>query len=269
MIGNTSEQFLEMLFPPIARAVTVCVRCCRRKLNRKYVVVEGIYSNFGDLAPLDRIFELKEKYKYRLIVDESLSLGVLGETGRGACEHFGILGRVEIVAASMGNSLASIGGFCCGNREICDHQRLSGLSPLWVPSHPQVSILCFTVILMRFTSTFPSSCHYAGSGYCFSASLPPYLATAALGALHIMASDGQSQIERVQSNAAALRSQLSHSLQGMLARQGQMLVTTLDHALCSTQASVTHPADLQANAFELQDFGSGEVKRTLCLLSSC
>lgn len=101
----------------------------RTKLNRKYVVVEGIYANFGDLAPLDRIFALKEKYKYRLIVDESLSLGVLGATGRGACEHFGIHGRAEIVAASMGNSMATIGGFCCGDREICDHQRLSGAPP--------------------------------------------------------------------------------------------------------------------------------------------
>mmetsp|Transcript_38146 Transcript_38146/g.107806 ORF Transcript_38146/g.107806 Transcript_38146/m.107806 type:complete len:485 (-) Transcript_38146:161-1615(-) len=151
-------------------------RRLKKKLNRKYVVVEGIYANHGDMAPLDKIFELKERFKYRLIVDESLSLGVLGSTGRGACEHFGIQGRAEIVAASMGNSLASIGGFCCGDREICDHQRLSG------------------------------------SGYCFSASLPPFLATAALGALDYIAGDGKGAISQVQRNATELREMLAASI---------------------------------------------------------
>ncbi len=66
-------------------------------------MVEGISQNLGDLAPLDQIFKLKEKYKYRLVLDESLSFGVLGATGRGAAEHFGLMpGQVEIVAASMG-----------------------------------------------------------------------------------------------------------------------------------------------------------------------
>lgn len=83
-----------------------------------------------------------QRYKYRLVVDESLSLGVLGPTGRGAAEHYGLSpGQVEIVGASLGAALSSVGGFCAGDREVVDHQRLSGL------------------------------------GYCFSASLPPYLAT--------------------------------------------------------------------------------------------
>ena len=66
-------------------------------------MVEGISENRGDITPLDKIFKLKEKYKYRLVVDESLSLGVLGKTGRGAAEHFGIEpGQIELVAASLG-----------------------------------------------------------------------------------------------------------------------------------------------------------------------
>lgn len=65
--------------------------------------MEGISENRGDIAPLDQIYELKTKYKYRLVLDESLSLGVLGKTGRGAAEHFGLLPRqIEMVAASMG-----------------------------------------------------------------------------------------------------------------------------------------------------------------------
>jgi len=123
----------------------------KKPLNRRFIVVEGIYHNGGDLAKLDGIFELKKKYKYRLVVDESLSLGVLGKTGKGACEEFGLgPGDVEIVTASMSNALASIGGFCAGDHDVIGHQRLNG------------------------------------NGYIFSASLPPYLAVAADQALSHM-----------------------------------------------------------------------------------
>lgn len=72
-------------------------------------MVESIYKKRGDLAPLDQIYALKDKYKYRLIVDESLAFGVLGEHGRGACEHFGIKpGKVEIITGSMSNAIASV-----------------------------------------------------------------------------------------------------------------------------------------------------------------
>ncbi|KAL3155107.1 hypothetical protein ABBQ38_011167 [Trebouxia sp. C0009 RCD-2024] len=139
------------------------------RLNRRFIVVEGISHNLGDIAPLDQIFNLKEKFKYRLVLDESLSFGVLGATGRGAAEKFGLRpGQVEIVAASMGNSLASIGGFCAGDRDIVDHQRLSGL------------------------------------GYCYSASLPPYLATAAICALESMQKQPD-LVQRVTKNAQTMR----------------------------------------------------------------
>ena len=114
----------------------------RKPLNRRFVIVEGLYHHTGDIADLKRIVEIKNRYKFRLLVDESLSIGTLGATGRGACEHCGVApGDVEILAGSLGHGVGSIGGFCAGAREMVDHQRLSGL------------------------------------GYCFSASLPPYLAS--------------------------------------------------------------------------------------------
>lgn len=77
---------------------------CRKPLNRRFIVVEGIYKASGDLAPLDEIVTLKRKYKFRLVVDESFALGVLGKRGRGACEHFGLTPNdVEVVCSSMGN----------------------------------------------------------------------------------------------------------------------------------------------------------------------
>lgn len=74
-----------------------------RPLNRRFLVVEGIYINTGEVAPLRSLYELKERYKFRLILDESVSLGVLGATGRGAWEEAGLsVGDVDIIAASMG-----------------------------------------------------------------------------------------------------------------------------------------------------------------------
>ncbi|CAD7696398.1 unnamed protein product [Ostreobium quekettii] len=144
----------------------------RKPLNRRFIVVEAIYHNTGELAPLDAIHALAAKHKYRLAVDESLAIGVLGPKGRGACEHFGLPpGGAEIVFASMGNALASAGGFCTGAREVADHQRL------------------------------------AGQGYCFSASQPPYLATSARAALEAVAGDGEGR-RQVAKGAAQLRREL-------------------------------------------------------------
>eukprot|EP00210_Caulerpa_lentillifera_P006703 g6405.t1 len=145
----------------------------KRPLNRRYIVVEGIYQDCGDVAPLDRIYELKLKYKYRLVVDESLSFGVLGKTGRGACEYFGLTpGDAEIVTASLSHSLVSIGGFCVGDHEIIGHQRING------------------------------------HGYIFSASLPPFLAAAADEALTQLECN-PGELELLRYKASTLRTNLS------------------------------------------------------------
>lgn len=81
-------------------------------------------------------------------------------------------------AARAGNALGSVGGFCAGDREIVDHQRLSGL------------------------------------GYCFSASLPPFLATAAIGALDVLESDAPRLLPALAFNARLLRSRLA-DIQGL------------------------------------------------------
>lgn len=116
--------------------------------TRRFLVVEGIYMNTGEICPLPELIELRKKYKLRIFIDESISFGTLGKTGRGVTEYFAVpITEVDLIVGSMENSLASIGGFCVGSSFIVEHQRLSGL------------------------------------GYCFSASLPPLLASAAIAAL--------------------------------------------------------------------------------------
>jgi len=126
----------------------------KRNDQRRFIVVEGLYKNYGTICPLKELVELKQEFSYRLILDESFSFGALGKTGRGALEHFGLRAMVdaEILIISMENALGSIGGVTVGNEEVVDHQRLSG------------------------------------AGYCFSASSPPFLADAARASLQRMKS---------------------------------------------------------------------------------
>ncbi|CAN6917884.1 unnamed protein product [Brassica oleracea] len=98
----------------------------RSKNLRRYIVAEAVYQNSGQFAPLDEIVKLKEKYHFRVILDESNSLGVLGRSGRGLAEHHGVpIEKIDVVTAAMGHALATEGGFCTGNARIIDYQRLS------------------------------------------------------------------------------------------------------------------------------------------------
>ncbi|XP_022900799.1 serine palmitoyltransferase 1 [Onthophagus taurus] len=112
----------------------------RNKLYRKFLIVEGINGKTGKLCPLPELMLLRKKYFLRIFLDESLSFGVLGKFGRGITEHFNIdRNDVDMIMGSLEGSFSSIGGFCVGASVVIEHQRLSGL------------------------------------GYCFSASLPPFL----------------------------------------------------------------------------------------------
>ena len=76
------------------------------------VVVEGLYSVLGDIAPLAEIVQVKEKHGALLLVDEAHSLGVVGERGRGVAEEAGVLDRVDFVVGTFSKSLGAMGGFC-------------------------------------------------------------------------------------------------------------------------------------------------------------
>ena len=84
------------------------------------IVVEGIYSMFGDQAPLAEVAALKQKYGAYLLVDEAHSLGVLGEHGRGLGEALGVEDSVDFIVGTFSKSLAGIGGFCVSNHPELD-----------------------------------------------------------------------------------------------------------------------------------------------------
>ncbi|KAI6196773.1 Aminotran-1-2 domain-containing protein [Aphelenchoides besseyi] len=145
---------------------------------RKFIVVEGVYAKSADLCPLPQLLELKWKYKVRIFIDESYSFGVLGKTGRGITEHYGVnIVDIDMVMVSLENAIASTGGFCCGRSYVVGHQRLSGL------------------------------------GYCFSASLPPLLASAAKEALFII-DEEPDRITKLQRNSKLMQNLLKKVLDG-------------------------------------------------------
>ena len=88
---------------------------------RKLVVTDGVFSMEGDVAPLPAIVELAATHDAIVIVDDSHAVGVLGETGRGTAEHFGLLGEVDVVTGTLGKALGgAAGGYVAASREVCD-----------------------------------------------------------------------------------------------------------------------------------------------------
>mmetsp|Transcript_28054 Transcript_28054/g.78472 ORF Transcript_28054/g.78472 Transcript_28054/m.78472 type:complete len:473 (+) Transcript_28054:48-1466(+) len=124
------------------------------KSTRFWVMVEGVYENFGDMCDLPRLLDLKKRYCFRIFLEDSNGIGVLGEHQRGTLEHYGFpQNSVEIIVGSLATVMSSDGGFCTGDSDIVDFQRLSA------------------------------------SGYVFSASQPPFLASSAISVLQILNTD--------------------------------------------------------------------------------
>lgn len=89
---------------------------CRPE-SLKFIVVDGVFSMEGDIADLPGIVALKEKYNCAIMVDEAHGFGVLGDHGRGTCNHFGLTDDIEIIMGTFSKSLAAIGGFCAADKE--------------------------------------------------------------------------------------------------------------------------------------------------------
>jgi 8-amino-7-oxononanoate synthase len=120
----------------------------------KLVVVDGLYSMEGDLAPLPELIPIVKKYGARLMVDDAHGIGVVGK-GRGTGAHFGMTKDVDLIMSTFSKSFASLGGFIAGDEVVIDYIK-----------------------------------HHARA-LMFSASIPPANAAAALAALHIMRDEPQ------------------------------------------------------------------------------
>ncbi|MEA5126965.1 MAG: glycine C-acetyltransferase [Proteiniphilum sp.] len=90
----------------------------------RIIVTDGVFSMDGNVAPLDKIMELAEKYDALVMVDESHSAGVVGQTGKGVSELYNVMGNVDVITGTLGKAFGgAIGGFTTGHREIIDMLR--------------------------------------------------------------------------------------------------------------------------------------------------
>lgn len=123
----------------------------KKKKSRKFLVIEAVSWKTGQICSLLEFLEVAEKYKIRVFLEESYSIGILGKTGKGLTEHLDVgPNRVDMIIGTLENALGSIGGFCAGTHMTIEHQRLSG------------------------------------SGYIFSASLPTFLVQAVIKSIDVL-----------------------------------------------------------------------------------
>ena len=89
--------------------------------QRALVITDGVFSMEGDLAKLPELVELVREHDATLVVDDSHATGVVGETGRGVAEHYGLLGEIDVITSTLGKALGgAAGGFVAATEEVCD-----------------------------------------------------------------------------------------------------------------------------------------------------
>ncbi len=112
-----------------------------QKNRFRIIVTDGVFSMDGNVAPVDKIVELAEKYDALVMVDESHSAGVVGHTGRGVSEYFDITGRIDLITGTLGKSFGgAIGGFTTGRKEIIEMLRQRSRPYLFSNSLPPMVV---------------------------------------------------------------------------------------------------------------------------------
>jgi 8-amino-7-oxononanoate synthase len=173
----------------------------RGEYDKVLLSVESLYSMDGDIAPLPEIVDIRKAHNSILMVDEAHSLGVLGETGRGIAEHFGISrGDVDIWMGTLSKTFASCGGFVAGDRTLVEYLR------------------------------------YSAPGFIFSVGLSPPDTAAALAALKILEREPW-RVQTLQDRSALFRQLASDEGIEMISGEGPIIPVIIgDSYKCMTLA---------------------------------
>lgn len=109
----------------------------RRPWGKILVIVEGIYSMDGDICRLAEIVALKKKYKFYIMLDEAHSIGCMGDTGRGVCEHTGVDPKdVDVLMGTFTKSFGAAGGYIAGSKELINWLRLKSYGNIYADAMP-------------------------------------------------------------------------------------------------------------------------------------
>lgn len=113
----------------------------------KLIVVDGVFSMEGDVAPLDKLVPLANKYGASVMVDEAHGIGVFGDHGRGVCNHFGVTNDVDLIMGTFSKSFASLGGFISGDKETINFLRHNSRSYIFSASATPASVAAASAAL--------------------------------------------------------------------------------------------------------------------------
>lgn len=113
---------------------------CKDKYRRKLIITDGVFSMDGDIAKLPEIVELAEKYGAMTYVDDAHSSGVLGESGRGTVDHFGLHGRVDFTIGTLSKAIGVVGGYVAGKKVLIDWLNHRGRPFLFSTALPPAAI---------------------------------------------------------------------------------------------------------------------------------
>ena len=100
------------------------------------VITEGVFGMVGDLGKLDKIVKFKEKYNFRLLVDDAHGFGTMGKTGAGTGEHFGVQDQIDVYFSTFAKSMAGIGAFVAGDKDMIDFLAYNMRSQIYAKSLP-------------------------------------------------------------------------------------------------------------------------------------
>lgn len=161
--------------------------------GQRLIVVDGVFSMDGDIAPLPRLADLAEKYEASVMVDEAHATGTLGPGGRGSVAYFGLDERIPIIMGTMGKALGGFGAFVAGSQELRE----------------------FLINTSR--------------SFIFTTALPPAVTASAIAALEVLKSD-QGLVARLQDNAQYLRQKLRELGFNTLHSQTQIMPVVIGDA---------------------------------------
>ena len=105
------------------------------------VITEGVFGMAGDLGNLKVVCELKEKYNFRLLVDDAHGFGTMGDTGMGTGEHFGVQDKIDLYFSTFAKSMAGIGAFIASDKEVVDYLRYNMRSQTYAKSLPMPMVI--------------------------------------------------------------------------------------------------------------------------------
>lgn len=127
----------------------------RNNYNNAIIVSESVFSMDGDIADIEKLIELKEKYNCILVLDEAHAFGVFGQNGLGVCEDLGVIDKIDLIMGTFGKAIGSMGAFAIGNTTLIDYLTNKARSFIFSTALPPINI-AFTkwIIENKLPNTF-------------------------------------------------------------------------------------------------------------------